>query len=485
MAYGKAAGPDELPIELLKSSPPNIKNIVLKIINRAWNEGQIPQDWGKSIICPIHKKGDRNICSNYRGISLMPHICKLYERILVKKVREKIEPVMEEWQHAYRKNRGTSDLIFAIRQITEKAWEFDQQLFIALIDLSKAFDSVPRGNLWRVMQLEYHITGKLLKAIMSTYDPCKCKVMTGHRNESWFDVTTGVKQGSILSPILFIAYLDSILKKVNRGETEKMKTLGYADDICHWERSVDDIQMKMNRYDQAFGEAGMRMNKEKTEIISFGRDRTQIQVRVGDATIKQVDEAKYLGVTISREAGNKLEITDRIARFSRQAGLLGPILRSRHVSRTVKKTIYTTILRPILLYGSESWVLTTADISRLEAAEMKVIRTIMGKTRRDRVRSEQLRRELEVTPLIKELQRSSLGWLGHIQRMDAGRIPKVAFEWRPDGRRPAGRPRKRWTDGIQETLTQYRMGRLDRLVENGVFHDRAEWKRRCSHLTGH
>ena len=103
MVNGKAPGPDELPIELLKEAPQNIKNSILEILNTTWNEGRMPEEWGKSIICPIHKKGDRNMCGNYRGISLMPHICKLYERIIEKRARLKIEPILDEWQHAYRK----------------------------------------------------------------------------------------------------------------------------------------------------------------------------------------------------------------------------------------------------------------------------------------------------------------------------------------------------------------------------------------------
>ena len=308
--------------------------------------------------------------------------------------------------------------------------------------------------------------------------------MTGHKNERWFNVASGVKQGSVLSPLLFIAYLDNILKKVNSEEREKMKTLGYADDICHWEKDQDAIGTVIDRYDRAFKEAGMMMNKEKTEVLSFGRDTTEIHVQIGGDTIRQVDQAKYLDVKIYREAGNKLEITERIAKYSQQVSMLQPILRDRLISKEVKKTIYNTILKPILLYGSESWVLTTKDESRLQAAEMKVIRTIMGKTKKDRIRSEVLRRELGVSPLLKDIQLNGLRWLGHVQRMDASRIPRMAYDWRPEGRRPAGRPRKRWKDGMQEVLTYNRMGRLDRLEEEGVFLDRQEWRRRCSQLTG-
>lgn len=96
------------------------------------------------------------------------------------------------------------------------------------------------------------------------------------------------------------------------------------------------------------------MNKDKTEIIFFGRDKIEIQVKISEADIRQVDNTKYLGAMITRESRNKLEITESIVIFGEQAALLNPILRDRHVSLEVKKTIYNTILRSILLYGCES-----------------------------------------------------------------------------------------------------------------------------------
>ena len=397
MKNAKAPGPEKIPVELLDQ--PNIKNLLLKIINRAWTLGKIPTEWGKSIICPIYKKGDRNNCSNYRGISLMPHACKIYERILEKRARAKIEPKLQEWQHAYRKGRSTSDLIFAIRQLTEKSWEYNQDLYIAFIDLTKAFDSVPRQNLWNVLSTKYDIKGRLLEAIKSTYDPCTCTVMTGYPHNKWFDVKSGVKQGSVLSPILFIAYLDTVLQEVNKEQTDIFQTFGYADDICQWERSIEAIKLALERYDNEFTNAGLKMNKAsgKTEVLIFGRNPPKAEITVNGDTIGRVEQAKYLGSVTTRESGNKAEITERISNFSRQAAALQPVLRDRLVSNEVKKTIFNTILKPVLLYGCESWVLTKKDISRLQAAEMKVVRTMLGKTRADRLRNTYLRETLGIT----------------------------------------------------------------------------------------
>ncbi|KAI8513514.1 hypothetical protein Bbelb_020870 [Branchiostoma belcheri] len=131
-----------------------------------------------------------------------------------------------------------------------------------------------------------------------------------------------------------------------------------------------------------------------------------------------------------------------------------------------------------LNHGSESWVLTKKDLSRLEADEMRVV-----KSRLDKIRNTHLRNMLGITSVVDDIERSALRWLGHVQRMNPDRIPKMAFDLKLKGKRPPGRPRKRWRDNVQEILTHRRIGRLERLEEEGVFLDRKEWKRR-SELTG-
>ena len=483
MSNRKACGTDGLPIELFREASENIRVLLLDIINQSWLEGISPEEWGKQTICPFFKKGDPTKCENYRGISLINHAAKLYERILEKRARAIIEPQLGEWQHGFRKNRGTSDMIFSIRQLMEKAWEYNEKLYMIFIDLHKAFDSVPRKRLWNCL-LEYGISGQLLKAIKSTYTPCISKVNTEYKNDKWFEITSGVKQGSVLSPLLFITYMDKIMKLVNYHQDTPMKTLAYADDICHWETSKERLQEIAERWDRVLKEAGLSMNKTKTEVMVFGREEEVLDIRPEGITLPQTKEFKYLGVKIKSTGGIQDEITERINKYSRQFHLLYPILKERHIPIEIKRLIYTTVLIPTLTYGAETWTLTTKDVSRLVAAEMKPIRLILGKTIRDRIRNEELRGRLEVISLETRIEQAKLRWLGHVERMEEGRIPKMIFSWIPNGRRLTGRPRKRWKDSIQEILTKFRMGRLNRLEEEGIFQDRVEWRRRCSALTG-
>ena len=125
MKNGKAPGIDELPAELLKNMGQDGVLWLSELLNMLWNGQDPPEDWRKDLICPLNKKGDKTECSNYRGISLMSHSFKVYERILEKRLREYIEPKLGEWQSGFRSGRGTSDMVFNLNMIYEKSWEWN------------------------------------------------------------------------------------------------------------------------------------------------------------------------------------------------------------------------------------------------------------------------------------------------------------------------------------------------------------------------
>ena len=137
MKNGKAPGVDKIPAELLKNVGNDGKAWFLEVLDALWDGQNLPEDWNKDLICPIYKKGDKTECSNYRGVSLMSHAFKVYERILEKRLRAYVEPKLGEWQSGFRKGRGTSDMIFTLKMIFEKSWEWDEDKFIAFLGLEK------------------------------------------------------------------------------------------------------------------------------------------------------------------------------------------------------------------------------------------------------------------------------------------------------------------------------------------------------------
>jgi len=167
MRNNKSPGYDGLPAEIFKKGGDAMITWMQGIFNTAWKEGRIPDDWGKAVICPVFKnKGDRAECGNYRGISLLPHITKIYERILERRLRSQVEDGLGEWHYGFRPNRNTADLIFSMKMIFEKTWEYNDRTYLAFLDLEKAFDRVPRNKLWKAMQkAEYDLPAMLRRAI--------------------------------------------------------------------------------------------------------------------------------------------------------------------------------------------------------------------------------------------------------------------------------------------------------------------------------
>ena len=105
---------------------------------------------------------------------------------------------------------------------------------------------------------------------------------------------------------------------------------------------------------------------------------------------------------------------------------------------------YKVVARPTLLYGSETWVTTTRDMTRLEAAEMRFLRNVKGYTRLDKIRSDVIRKELKISGIQDVRSKYKQNWINHLERMDNTRLPKHALNYKPRGRRDRGRPRKRW-----------------------------------------
>ena len=472
---GKAPGVDQIPGELLKHMGNDGNMWFLELLAMLWNGQDIPDDWKKDLICPIYKRGDKTECSNYRGISLMSHAFKVYERILEKRLRVYIEPKLGEWQNGFRPGRGTSDMIFALKMIFEKCWEYNEDKYIAFLDLEKAFDRVPRQKIWHAMSDDYYeIPEKLKRAVYNTYQGTKYRVKTLSENEDWFDVRSGVRQGSVLSPLLFILFMDKCMRERNHDE-ESVIDFMYADDHVKITGSRDDLQRELEEWNDTLINNGMKISKQKTEIMFLSRTPREVNISLEGHVLHQCRNFKYLGVMFCDENKAELEINNRINKFNNNFHLLYPLLKDRNIPKKVKIVIYTSILRPILTYGHESWTLTSRTRSQIQAAEMKVLRLIKGVTKLDKIRNENIRRELEVEDILKFVERGQLRWYGHVKRMEDDRYPKKFLDWKPDGTRPVGRPKKRWRENLDEAMQ--RRGYSFQQVENeNLFEDRQRWR---------
>ena len=164
----------------------------------------MPKTWKDARIITLFKnKGDRTDCNNSRGIFLLSIAGKILARIMLSRIVKCIsEPILPESQCGFRKDRGTVDMIFALRQIQEKCIEQNTDLYVIFIDLKKAFDTVPRELLWKILA-KYGVPSKFLNMIQLFYSNMEASVSISGLESPSFPVEVGVKQGDALAPVLF------------------------------------------------------------------------------------------------------------------------------------------------------------------------------------------------------------------------------------------------------------------------------------------
>ena len=254
---GKAAGFDNIPAELIQNGGEGTIDILHKICNLVWKEGEWPRQWTQSLIIPLAKKGDLQKCSNYRTISLISHLSKVLLKIINNRLTSKAEEVLAEEQAGFRTGRSTVEQIANVRILGEKFRNHQLELHHNFIDFKKAFDRVWRKALWLVMK-KHNISAGLVKVIESLYDNNSNAVMTNTSTLEWFQTAVGVRQGFILSPCLFNIFLEEIMMATleNFSGTVKItgrevKNLRFADDIDLLGGSREELADLTTRLDTA------------------------------------------------------------------------------------------------------------------------------------------------------------------------------------------------------------------------------------------
>jgi len=195
-------GIDQIPAELIKAGGRTICVEIHKLITSIWKKEKLPQKWKESIIIPLHKKGDKTDCNNYRGISHLPTTYKILSSILFSRLIPYAKENVGDHQCGFRRNRSTIDHIFCIRQILEKKWEYSEPVHQLFIDFKKAYDSVKREVLYKIL-IEFGIPRKLVRLIKMSLTEIYSRVWVGKNVSDRFPIRNGLKQGDAPSPTLF------------------------------------------------------------------------------------------------------------------------------------------------------------------------------------------------------------------------------------------------------------------------------------------
>src|SRR6218665_3678861 len=444
----KSPGEDNITAEIIQAGKESSVEMMYTLCKRIYLEKSCPEDWGKAIVVPIHKKKDKRDCNNYRGISLLSVPGKVYTSILRQRLKRYVEEIVAEEQAGVWSGGGTMDQLFVIRQLAEKYFEKNKTLYNNFIDFRQAFDSVWQQGLWQVLR-NYGIPEELVELLEDMYSKSLSAVRVDGELTEWFRVTVGVRQGCGLSPYLFNLILEAMmnfaLKSTEVGARVGGQTvLRFADDIdlvAQDDRRLQELTDEVHSSSQRFG---LNINVEKTKTMTIGKHQKTVEIKIEGQTLEQVTEFIYLGGMITEDGRCTKDIKRRIGLASAMFGTMNKVWRSNNITTATKVKLYGTFVIPVMMYGSECWCLRKEDERRILVAEMSWLRRILGRSRTERIRNEVTRMELgQQVTLVDKIRRRKLTWFGHVTRMEGNRLPVVALYGQVEGTRSRGRQPKK------------------------------------------
>ncbi|KAK3557973.1 hypothetical protein QTP86_005610 [Hemibagrus guttatus] len=282
-------------------------NFLTSLINRVLESERMPEEWRRSVLVPIFKNlGDVQSCSNYRGIKLMSHTMKLWERVVEARLRKVVE--ICEQQYGFMPRKSTTDAIFAVRILMEKYRDGQRELHCVFVDLEKAYDRVPREELWYCMR-KSGVAEKYVRVVQDMYERSRTVVRCAVGQTEEFKVEVGLHQGSALSPFLFAIVMDQLSEEVRQ---ESPWTMMFADDIVICSESREQVEENLERWRFALERRGMKVSGSKTEYICVNEREGSGTVRLQGEEVKKVREFKYLGSTVQSngECGKEENISE-------------------------------------------------------------------------------------------------------------------------------------------------------------------------------
>ncbi|XP_039386731.1 uncharacterized protein LOC120401127, partial [Mauremys reevesii] len=401
------------------------------------------------------RKGNRKVFDNHRGISLLSSAGKILARVLLNRLIGHLEQgLLPETQCGFRKERGTVDMIFAVRQLQEKCQEQNRELYTIFVDLTKAFDNVSREGLWRIMS-KFGCPDRFILMVRQFHDSMTARVLDDREASEAFPVTNGVKQGCVLAPtlfsIMFSAMLSDAFQNSSLGVSLRYRTDGklfnlrrlqavtkiketvlrdllFADDCALNAGSEQEMQASMDKFAAACDNFGLLINIKKTEVMHQPAPKAQHQeptITVKGQKLQAVDQFAYLGSTLSRAVTIDIEVNCRIAKASSAfGGLLTNVWDRRGISLATKLKVYRAVVLTTLMYASETCTVYRRHARQLNHFHTTCLRRLLRIRWQDKVPETEVLSRAGLLSVHTLLMKAQIRWAGHVVRMPDNRIPK-------------------------------------------------------------
>ena len=373
MKPGKKAGPDGNSPCTFHMLPATWIVFLTALLNLVFS-WSYPVAWTKAKLSMLFKKGDSMDTGNYRGISVIDSIAKLYDYIMNNRLMSWYTPQRE--QAGGQSLRSCIEHIFTLRLWIDYCKRKRYKLFIAFIDFSKAYDRVPRGKLFRVL-MSLGCGSVMLCALMSMYSLTTCIL-----GAVLITCTMGVRQGSPTSVFLFIIYVDILIKMVKErspldGFLSWLHLLMLMDDTVILATSRESLEMKLSILKDYCDEYGMQINEKKTEfMVVNGSARDRENIVVNGMTVKHCSSYVYLGVVISENGSAasmlKAHLADKKKHLNR---LIIFLTRNHDAPFFVKRKVFDAAFSSAILYGCEAWL--GVSLKPVETMYMSAVRRLL------------------------------------------------------------------------------------------------------------
>jgi endonuclease/exonuclease/phosphatase family metal-dependent hydrolase len=470
MKNNKAPGPDGMVIDIIKEGGHELFQHIARLFTNCLSTRKIPEDWNNAIIILLHKKGDIKDINNYRPISLLSHMSKLFTKVIKNRIEKQLDLNQPREQAGFRSGYSTTDHLQVITQLVQKANEYELPLCLAFVDYEKAFDSVEHIGIIDALK-EHQVDRIYLETLANIYNS-GTSIIRLDKESSKFEIQRGVRQGDTISPKLFNAGLEQVFRRLswdNKGiliNGERLNHLRFADDIVLISNSCEEAEEMLNGINTESRKLGMKMNMKKTKVM-YNEYVNSKPVYIGIDEVEKVNEYVYLGQLVKTENDKTDEIRRRIATGWGAFAKYRDILKSK-MPMCLKRKVYNQCIQPAMIYGCQTWAITKRMQDRLKTTQRSMERAMIGVSKRDHRTNEWVRQQTGVQDIIVRIKQLKWQWAGHVARITDNRWTRSVTEWLPlDQKRKKARPKVRWEDDIKKYIgvTWMRVGR-----------DRKSWK---------
>ncbi len=372
----KASGPDGLSPGILKWLPGQWLVLLAHIFNVIFVTRVYPKEWSRAKLCTIFKKGNKNDVRNYRGISIINSMAKLYDMVLCSRLKLWFKPFRE--QAGAQEKRGCLEHIVSLRLLCDMARRNRKlKLFVTFIDFSQAYDRVPRDILFRVLQ-RLGCGSIMLCALVAMYSVTESWVGT-----TLVTISLGVRQGSPTSCLLFIVYVNDLIRVIKEGSgydgfLQWLHVLVLMDDTVILSTSRQGMQRKLSLMKTYCSDYGMIVNQTKTKFMVInGSDADMQPLEVQGMVVEHCNMYVYLGSPFTSDGSTSSAVkTQANLKMPHVLKFVSFIKKNNDIPYIVKKRVFEAALMSTLLYGCESWI--GADIKPMAKLYNWCLKQLLG-----------------------------------------------------------------------------------------------------------